>query len=756
MFYSLSLDNDLHYNDKKMNHLFLLTLMLPLDYFIVSEIWLLYIRYSLERKLNKNENFLAINSPNLLTDLAHIDYAIFDKTGTITTNKKNLSLVYFKENDYIVEFDDYGHFLENLFKSKINKESYKKTMFLESKPNLALKTAKIVHCKHFIEELHCNESLNGLHDLLEAFAICNSIKIEFSKIKQRQKTNFRTKNEKFLFKFAKSLEYDFLNIYKKNNFSYYNVRIRNKILSYKILGVQELDQINQVLAMIYQDPQSKNYVICCKGFSSVLLKKLKITPEDKEIFDSIMKTFNQKGFLDPLMYAKKVLNPEDAESFYEKYKNLRSSLINQKDHLSDLISEFLYDLELVGLVALEEQLKADTYELIKFLKSMNINSWILTGDSKQNAYNVASRIAIFDDTAHQYCIESENHIELIQQLKNILLGLSSDIKPLIKDQKKKSKEMLRSRENLLLNENSKFKSQHSFLMTTVDEAYDKYILINGKSFELISQDEYLSSNFLFACSNMRTIIGYNFSPLNKKKFIDHIRQKFQKKATVLAVGDGYNDILMLNSANFGIEISKKSKNNKTVESNMMIGDLVLINLKQIKEIMINYSGTYFERYQEFTQITYFKSFIYGFSLFVFAFFDEFYSNCLYDPLLTLFYLGFFNVFSQALCLLYYEKIPSKIREDFIELYHEAKYQKKFRAISNSLFLLIFEAISISFIISIITFMTISEAVNSEGFSSNYNDLGFILAYSIVIFIHIKVIKKYLIIFLGNFNIFRLF
>ena len=290
---------------------------------------------------------------------------------------------------------------------------------------------------------------------------------------------------------------------------------------------------------------------------------------------------------------------------------------------------------------------------------------------------------------------------------------------------------------------SRIRTQTSFLTTFVDEAYDKYILINGKSFDLILNDEYLYSNFLFTCSIIKTIIGYNFSAFNKKIFVDLIKHKIQKNATVLAIGDGFNDILMLNSADVGIEMINKRKNNKRIESNMMIGDLVLNNFQQIQKIMINYSGAYFDSYQKFTQISYYKSFIYGFCLFVFAFFDDFYSNCLYDPLLTFFYFGYFNIFSQVLCLIYYKKIPNKIREDFFDIYNESKYQKKIRTIIKALILMIFEGVLISFIITIITLMSIMETINDDGFTSNYNDLGFIFAFSFVIFIHLKVNKNLL-------------
>ena len=106
----------------------------------------------------------------------------------------------------------------------------------------------------------------------------------------------------------------------------------------------------------------------------------------------------------------------------------------------------------------------------------------------------------------------------------------------------------------------------------------------------------------------------------------------------MAIGHGFNDILMMNSADIGIEIAKHSKNKRDIEINMMLGDIVLTNLRQVKQLMMNQTGIYFERFKHFIEFTYFKSFLYGYSLFFFAFFTQFSSNCFYELVLSFFFL----------------------------------------------------------------------------------------------------------------------
>ena len=734
MYYSATLNNVLElYEQKSLHHIMVLTVMFPLDFYIISEIWLLFAKYSLEYKFKKKNQFLKINAPNLITNLSHVDYAIFNKIGSLTKNSKNLSLLYFKERGMIYEFSDYASFLEKFWLSSHNQNCLKSisNCFDANMLYPSFAQSKIIDSKALIDEYNSNEGFNLFNGLLESVVLTNSISCEYAKHQKIRKLKFRLKEEKIMNSFAKHLEYEFLNYYKKEGCLYYSVRVKKHVYDYKILGFheQECDMMYNLFTIIYEDPRKNNFVISCKGHASKLIKRLRFSKQDFENLDSILMNFNKKGFQDPLMYARRILSQEEANDFFEKYNILQQSLISQEDYLADLVNELLIDLELMGLAGLQDDLEPDSLELIKFLKSLSINSWILTGDNKQSAYNVVTRIGMFDEDAEQFCIESENYDDLVKQVKLILGSLNNSIKP--NSQISFASRNLKSKRAI---------AKESVHLTTIfDEKFDKYMLINGKSFDHIQKDEYLFSNFLFACSLLRTVVGFNFTAKNKKQFVEIIKHKFSRKFTVMAIGHGFNDILMMNSADIGIEIAKPSKNHLNVEINMMLGDIVLTNLRQVKQLMMNQTGAYFDRFKHFIELTYFKSFLYGYSLFFYAFFTQFSSNCFYDSLMTVLYFGFLNVPSQVLVLVFYKKFPNKIRDELPEIYHESKYQKKVMKIIKNLFLLIVEGYIISVAINLMTLLSVAEIITPDGgYAFNYNSLGFIFVYSFSIFVHAKV------------------
>lgn len=52
----------------------------------------------------------------------------------------------------------------------------------------------------------------------------------------------------------------------------------------------------------------------------------------------------------------------------------------------------------------------------------------------------------------------------------------------------------------------------------------------------------------------RRVIGFNLTPEHKMHMCLIIQEKFPRSPTVMAVGDGYNDALMLQQANIGVEL----------------------------------------------------------------------------------------------------------------------------------------------------------------------------------------------------------
>ena len=111
---------------------------------------------------------------------------------------------------------------------------------------------------------------------------------------------------------------------------------------------------------------------------------------------------------------------------------------------------------------------------------------------------------------------------------------------------------------------------------------NKYILLNGKSLDIIMQDHYLRLHFIFMVSLIKKFVCYNLSPTHKANLVDLVQSKIINNPKVLAIGDGWNDVLMLQKASIGIEYVPPQIINRK-EGLMNAGDIQISNL--MKELL---------------------------------------------------------------------------------------------------------------------------------------------------------------------------
>lgn len=84
-----------------------------------------------------------------------------------------------------------------------------------------------------------------------------------------------------------------------------------------------------------------------------------------------------------VLFAKRNLSESEAAQLESKYdnivKNLKSEEIDAQ--IAELYREYLFDMDMLGLVSLKEVLCNNAATLISKIKQANVSPWMLTGDS---------------------------------------------------------------------------------------------------------------------------------------------------------------------------------------------------------------------------------------------------------------------------------------------------------------------------------------------------------------------------------------
>lgn len=288
-------------------------------------------------------------------------------------------------------------------------------------------------------------------------------------------------------------------IYLNSQIKYVNDQITLNLYgyeeSYKRIRVQNLNftTLRPISSSIFFDIQNNKYYI----FTKASIQKLReiLFENDKYKLDNIDKIITN---IDPSLRTIAIGSKEISHDEIEKF-----NLLNQIE--KDLfVLNFETNLNLIGILGIQDKLIDNIENSIQWLMNNNISMGILTGDRKVTAIAIAKQSGLIND--ENKIISLEN----VDNLRNIYLYKS---------------ELINCKTLIIFN--------NYFLIDTTSNKETKKMFIEILKYRPL-------------------LLGYSLIPSGKKIIID-LLEKVNLKT--LAIGDGYNDIPMLQAANIGISVS---------------------------------------------------------------------------------------------------------------------------------------------------------------------------------------------------------
>ena len=80
------------------------------------------------------------------------------------------------------------------------------------------------------------------------------------------------------------------------------------------------------------------------------------------------------------------------------------------------------------------------------------------------------------------------------------------------------------------------------------------MIIGGETLSLIQANKDVEKSFVDLCEDANVVLACRVSPKQKAEVVMLVKNRNQEKTT-LAIGDGANDVNMINAAHIGIGIS---------------------------------------------------------------------------------------------------------------------------------------------------------------------------------------------------------
>jgi len=264
-----------------------------------------------------------------------------------------------------------------------------------------------------------------------------------------------------------------------------------------ILGMHEFNCEEGVSICLAKGADS--FLFPCINFENVSHRQ--------EIEEAILK-FATEG-LRTLLLAFKFLEKTYLENWIVGYEVAKASLGQDRvENLERLEKKMEQDLIVLGATAIEDKLQDEVPQTIKFFLDSGLQVFLLTGDKRETAVNVANMASLIGCNTTVFTLDGDNgSIADALTCNTLIEKYISMIKGFTKEQSK-----------------------------------DVALVIDGHAF-VHCLEKTCQKIFVELLRNCKTVICCRATPKQKAELVELVEKKFKKRG--LAIGDGANDGMLM-------------------------------------------------------------------------------------------------------------------------------------------------------------------------------------------------------------------
>jgi len=327
---------------------------------------------------------------------------------------------------------------------------------------------------------------------------------------------------------------------------------------YNIVALNAFTSARKRMSVVAQ--KDSEYLLLVKGADNMMMERgVAADPH----LEAHLTMFAQEG-LRTLVIGRRRIPEAEFSSWIKEYEAAQRALVNRDDALAAVAEKVETRLELLGATAIEDKLQVGVGDTIMKLRKAGVKLWVLTGDKLETARNIGystrvlsdeMEILILDIAQGDTANEVEERIECFRKVTDA--------------EKNGSK--------------------------TVG------LMVTGAALELITESG-LEGRFLDIAQQCSVLIACRVSPLQKAQMVKLVRTGIKPTPVTLAVGDGANDVPMIQEAQVGIGICGREGRQAVNAADFAIGQFRFLQRLLLVHGRLNYL-----RACKFTLYTYWRS-----------------------------------------------------------------------------------------------------------------------------------------------------
>ncbi|XP_059502766.1 phospholipid-transporting ATPase VA isoform X3 [Stegostoma tigrinum] len=398
-------------------------------------------------------------------------------------------------------------------------------------------------------------------------------------------------------------------------------------LTVELLHTVGFDSTRKRMSVVVRHPLTDEIVVYTKGADSVIMDLLQQPSTEmstgkraRKIRNKTQNYLNQYATdgLRTLCIAKRVLRKEEYAQWLENHLEAESSVENRDELLFQSAVHLETDLQLLGATGIEDRLQDGVPETISNLRKAALQIWVLTGDKQETAVNIAYACKLLGHDEEILTLNAESQEACAALLEQCLNYIESKIPQ-------------NNRFNVAQNTSVHFIPSNRTSVTSPTLRANFSLVIDGKTLTF-ALEKTLEDKFLALAQSCRSVLCCRSTPLQKSMVVKLVRDKL--KVMTLAIGDGANDVSMIQVADVGVGISGQEGMQA-----VMASDFAIARFRHLQKLLLVHGHWCYSRLANMVLYFFYKNAMFVALLFWYQFFCGFSGSAMIDQ----WYLIFFNL-----------------------------------------------------------------------------------------------------------------
>ncbi|EER18924.1 hypothetical protein Pmar_PMAR025776, partial [Perkinsus marinus ATCC 50983] len=527
--------------------------MVPISLYVTVDIVRSIQAYFIQRDpyLKEGQHSIIVGASGLNDDLGRVDYVLVDKTGTLTENRMSFKTCSIGGVQYGSE--EKAPTAESIHSD--NLYSWRSNKMLPDTEKNRLRDEALLEYLGVSAITRPQDAF--VHLFMLTCAICNTVIVETS-TKSLIGVRFQgaSPDEEALVEMAASSGY----ILTNRSSDFVSLRILRpspagkerqwEDTTFKILGVNEFTSerkrmsiLVQIMKTIETDegdiayiPDGSGSMLLVKGADDVMVElcqrgvgeasaiALCGVPvrdvREETVFD--INEFASTG-LRTLMLAMRYLDEVETSEYLGALNEARHSITNRADRFAQIADKFETNLIVLGATAVEDKIQRGVNITVCRMLNAGVKVWMLTGDRYETSLNIARAVELLPRNAY-----------VSNLCSNYERGMSNEAADAFVRQKQKN-----------------FEDEY-LKWTARGKTSCLCVVLDGSAIDCFSSSKSNSIILSSILMNTGSVVACRCSPSQKALIVQLLKKA--DDCITLAIGDGANDVPMLEVANIGIGV----------------------------------------------------------------------------------------------------------------------------------------------------------------------------------------------------------